>query len=62
MFNFIDIYSFISVIGCVGISPSVLLCPRAYYAVKTALILYILLFCWRVLVHITFCIWNMYYI
>ena len=37
MFNFIDIYSFIHVSGCVGISPSALLCLGAYNAVKTAL-------------------------
>jgi len=27
MFNFIDIYSFIPVSGCVGMGPSALLCP-----------------------------------
>jgi hypothetical protein len=37
MFNFIDIYSFISVSGCVGRGPSALLCPWAYNFVKTAL-------------------------
>jgi hypothetical protein len=37
MFNFIDIYSFISVNGCVGMSASALLCPVAYYAVKTTM-------------------------
>jgi hypothetical protein len=35
MFNFIDIYSFIPVSGCVGIGPSALLYPGAYNAVKT---------------------------
>ena len=42
MFNFINIYSFISVSVCVGKGPSALLCPGAYYAVKTSC-LYILL-------------------
>jgi len=37
MFNFIYIYSFILVSGCVGMSPSALHCPGAYNAVKTAL-------------------------
>ena len=37
MFNFIDIYSFIPVSGCVGIGPSALLYLGAYYAVKTTL-------------------------
>ena len=39
MFNFIDIYSFILVSGCVGMGTSTLLCPGAlrYNAVKTAL-------------------------
>jgi hypothetical protein len=37
MFNFIDIYSFISVSGCVGMDPSALLFPGAYNVVKTAL-------------------------
>ena len=40
MFNFIDIYSFISVSVCVGKSPSALLCPGAYYAVETVLLIY----------------------
>ena len=35
MFNFIDIYSFIPVSGCVGIGPSALLCPGAYNVIKT---------------------------
>jgi len=35
MFNFIDIYSFIPVSGCVGIGPSALLGPGVYNAVKT---------------------------
>jgi hypothetical protein len=34
MFNFIDIYIFILVSGCVGRGPSVLLWPGAYNAVK----------------------------
>ena len=38
MFNFIDIYIFISVSGCEGRDPSALLCPGAYYAVKKALV------------------------
>ena len=38
MFNFIDIYSFIPVSGCVGMGPSVLFCPGVYIAVKTALL------------------------
>jgi hypothetical protein len=29
MLNFINIYSFIPVSGCVGMSPSALLCPGA---------------------------------
>jgi hypothetical protein len=37
MLNFINIYSFIPVSGCVGMGPSVLLCPGAYNAVKMAL-------------------------
>ena len=37
MFNFIDIYIFIPVIGCVGRGPLELLCPGAYNAVKTTL-------------------------
>jgi hypothetical protein len=40
MFNFINIYSFISVSVCVGKGPSALLCPGAYYAVKTVLLIY----------------------
>jgi hypothetical protein len=39
MFNFIDIYSFIPVSGCVGMDPSALLCAGAFDAVKTALLL-----------------------
>jgi hypothetical protein len=38
MFNFINIYSVIPVNGCVGVGPSAPLCPRAYNAVKTALL------------------------
>ena len=37
MFNFIDIYSFIPVIGYIGMGSSSLLCLGAYHAVKTAL-------------------------
>jgi len=37
MFNFIDIYSFITVSICVGRGPSALLWPGAYNAVKTAM-------------------------
>ena len=37
VFNIIDIYSFISVCGCVGRGPSALLCPGAYNAVKMTL-------------------------
>ena len=37
MFNFIDLYSFIPGSGCVDIGPKVLVCPRAYHAVKTDL-------------------------
>jgi hypothetical protein len=37
MFNFIDIYSFIPVSGCVGMGHSALLCPGAYDVVKTPL-------------------------
>ena len=37
MFDFIDIYSFIPVSGCVGRGPSALLCQGAYDAVETAL-------------------------
>ena len=39
MFNFIDIYTFITVSGCVVRCPSALLWPGAYDAVKTALTL-----------------------
>ena len=39
MFNFIDIYSFNPVSGCVGMCTGALLCPRDYHAVKTALLL-----------------------
>ena len=39
MFNFIDIYSFIPVSGCVSSGPIALLCPGGYNAVKTALVL-----------------------
>ena len=34
MFNFIDIYNFIPVSGCVCMGPSALLFPGAYNAVK----------------------------
>jgi hypothetical protein len=37
MLNFINIYSFIPVSDCVGMGPSVLLCPGAYNAFKMAL-------------------------
>ena len=37
MFNFIDIYIFNPVSGCVGRDHHALLCPGAYNAVKTAL-------------------------
>jgi len=37
MFNFIYIYNFIPMSGCVGMGPSALLCPGAYDAVKMAL-------------------------
>jgi hypothetical protein len=37
MSNFIDIYSFIFVSGCVYMGPNALLCPISYNAVKTAL-------------------------
>jgi hypothetical protein len=37
MFNFIDIYSFSPASGCVGMDPSALLSPGAYYGVKTVL-------------------------
>ena len=36
MFNFIDIYSFIYVSGCIGRGHSALLCLGAYNAVKMA--------------------------
>jgi hypothetical protein len=36
MFNFIDIYSFIPVSGCVDMGPSALLFPGVYNAIKTA--------------------------
>ena len=39
MFNFIYIYSFVPMSGCVGIGPSALLFPGARDAVKTALLL-----------------------
>ena len=42
MFNFIYIYSFIPMSGCVGIGPSALLFPGARDAVKTALLLLLL--------------------
>jgi hypothetical protein len=38
MFNLMDNYNFIPVSGCVGRGPSALLCPWAYCAVKTALV------------------------
>jgi hypothetical protein len=37
MFYCINIYSFIPVNGCVGMSSSALLCPGAHNAVKMAL-------------------------
>jgi hypothetical protein len=37
VFNFIHIYSFISVSGCVDMGPGVLLCPGVHNAVKMAL-------------------------
>jgi len=37
MLNFIDIYIFIPVSGCVGSGPSALLFPGAYNAIKMAL-------------------------
>ena len=37
MFDFINIYSFISVSGCVGMAPSALFCTGSNNAVKTAL-------------------------
>jgi hypothetical protein len=42
MFNFIYIYSFIALSGCVDMGPSVLLFPGARDAVKTALLLLLL--------------------
>ena len=39
MFNFIDVYSFVYVSGCVSMGPSALLCPGSYNAVKTVLVL-----------------------
>jgi hypothetical protein len=39
MFNFIDIYSFIPVSGCVGMCTGALLFPGDYDAVKSALLL-----------------------
>ena len=41
MFIFIDIYSLIHASSCLGMSLSVLLCPGAYNAVKTALTLFL---------------------
>jgi hypothetical protein len=38
MFNFIDIYSFIPVSGCVGMGSGALLCPGPAIFVKTALV------------------------
>ena len=38
MFNFIDIYSFIPVSGCVGMGPSALFCPGVYITVTMALL------------------------
>ena len=40
MFNFINIYSFIPVSGCVDMGPSAMLCQGAYNAVKIALNIY----------------------
>jgi len=37
MFNFINIYSFIDVSGCVDMDPSVVLCLGAYNVAKTVL-------------------------
>jgi hypothetical protein len=42
--NFIDIYRFTPVSGCVGMGLSSLLCPWAYDAVKTALRIIIYIF------------------
>ena len=42
MFNFIYIYSFIPMSGCVGMDPSALLYPGARDAVKTVLLLLLL--------------------
>ena len=42
--NFIDIYRFTPVSGCVGMGLSSLLCPGAYDAVKTALRIIIYIF------------------
>ena len=38
MVDFIDIYSFIPVSGCVDMGTIALLCPGAYNVVKTALV------------------------
>ena len=38
MFNFINIYSFITVSGCAGMGPSALLYQGAYTVVKTVLL------------------------
>ena len=40
MFNFIGIYSFIHVSGCVGRGPNALLYPWAYNVAKTAMYIY----------------------
>ena len=42
MFNFMYIYSFIHMSGCIGLGPSALLCPGARDAAKTALLLLLL--------------------
>ena len=42
MFNFIYIYSFIPMSGCVGIGPSALIFPGTRDAVKMALLLLLL--------------------
>jgi hypothetical protein len=42
MFNFIYIYSFIPMSGCVGMGPDALLFPRSRDVVKTALLLLLL--------------------
>ena len=42
MFNFVYIYSFIPMSGCVGMGPSALLFPGARDAAKTALLLLLL--------------------